>query len=326
MEEGELVVVDSASALYEPVMRITGRYQSFAKYENPILGFLCQSSGVATKAARISLSANGKTIISFGTRRVHPSLAPTIERSSVIGGMNSVSNVLGAKLLNLEPSGTMPHAFIICVGDEVEAWRLFDKALSKEVPRIALVDTFSDEKFAAIRAFQTLGSRLYGVRLDTPSTRRGDLKKIVEEVRWELSNRGGSKVRIFVSGGLDESEVEGLRGVVDGFGVGTSISAAPVVDFGGKIVELTEESGERRPVAKRGDLSGRKFVFRNPEILHDIVTLREHPPDKEHFPLLTPLLRKGKIVKDFKSIDEIRRRTSKLVRRASRTPPSLSWQ
>ncbi len=328
MEEGEVFLTGGDSALYEPVMQITGRYQTFAKYENPILGFLCQASGVCTKAARLSLAARGKTVISFGTRRVHPALAPMIERSSFIGGMNSVSNVLGAKLLGMEPSGTMPHAFILCVGDEVKAWKLFNEALPRNVPRIALIDTFSDEKFAAIRAIEALGRDLYGVRLDTPSSRRGDLKKIVEEVRWELSHRGGRNVKIFVSGGLDEKEVSDLRDVVDGFGVGTSLSAAPVIDFGGKIVEISDGRGKEIPISKRGDLSGRKRVFRDIRNFSDIVTLKNGITTRvatKYTSLLRPLLRDGKIVRRFLSPEELRERTANLVRRVSTTTPSLRW-
>ena len=60
MEEGQVFLTDPEQAIYEPVLRITGRYCDFAKYENPILGFLCQSSGVCTKSARMVLSCRGK--------------------------------------------------------------------------------------------------------------------------------------------------------------------------------------------------------------------------------------------------------------------------
>ena len=60
MEEGELFLTDPSLAIYEPVLQIVGRYQDFAKYENPVLGFLCQSSGICTKAARIAHAAEGK--------------------------------------------------------------------------------------------------------------------------------------------------------------------------------------------------------------------------------------------------------------------------
>lgn len=325
MSEGEVFLTDPNLAIYEPVVRIHGRYCDFAKYENPILGFLCQSSGICTKAARIVLAAQGKSVISFGTRRAHPALSAMIERSSYIGGIDSVSNILGAKLLKKEASGTMPHAFILCVGDEVNSWRIFNEALPKIVPRIALVDTFSDEKIAAVNAFQSLGKDLYGVRLDTPSSRRGDLKKIVQEVRWELKIRGGGKVKIFVSGGLDEQEVLELSQWVDGFGIGTSISTAPVIDFGGKIVAVEDGRGNEVPRAKKGDLGGVKNVYRNYDKFTDIVTLQARHDTTRYRPLLKPLIRNGKIIRRFESLDKIRNTTSKSIILATSNTPKLLW-
>ncbi len=326
MEEGEVFLVDPRSAFYEPVMSIRGRYLDFAKYENPILGFLCQTSGICTKAARVSLLAEGKMNISFGTRRAHPALAATIERSCLIGGLDSVSNVLGARLLRKKASGTMPHAFILCVGDEVEAWKIFDKAIPSDVPRIALVDTLTDEKFAAISALETLGNHLEGVRLDTPGSRRGDMKRIVQEVRWELDIRNGKNVKIIVSGGLDEQSILDLRDYVDGFGIGTSVSTAAVIDFGGKIVEVTDEKGSAQFRSKRGDLSGRKYVYRNTKTLNDLVTLSSRGPSKDYLPLLTPLIRNGKIVRKFLPVDDLKTRTKKLVKRISQAERSIDWK
>jgi nicotinate phosphoribosyltransferase len=327
MEEGEVFLTDPKLAVNEPVMRITGRYQDFGVYENPVLGFLCQASGVCTKAARLASLAQGKLIISFGTRRVHPALAPIVERSSILGGLDSVSNVLGARLMKRKASGTMPHAFILCVGDEAEAWRIFDRALPKDIPRIALVDTISDEKFASVLALETLGQRLYGVRLDTPGSRRGDMRKLIQEVRWELTIRGGADVKIIVSGGIDEGDVVELRDWVDGFGIGTSISAAPVIDFSCKIVEVQDgKTGRMVPRAKRGDLGGRKNVFRDPETMTDVVTTSERPPGRGYVPLLRPLLRKGEIVREFASLDDLSERTRALVKKASSGSPTLRWE
>lgn len=327
MEEGEVFLTNSQLVVNEPVLRITGRYQDIAVYENPILGFLSQSSGICTKAARLVQLAQNKMIISFGTRRVHPALAPLVERSSYIGGVTSVSNVLGAKLLKKKASGTMPHAFILCVGDEVESWKIFDNALPKDVPRIALIDTLSDEKIAAIKAYEALGKKLYGVRLDTPTSRRGDMKKLVQEVRWELKIRGGGDVKIIVSGGINENDVVELKDYVDGFGIGTSISAAPVIDFCDKIVEIEGKARGRRIFrAKRGDLSGRKHVFRNLRTFTDIVTVSERPPAKDFKPLLRPLLRNGKLVSAFRGLDELRERTERIINKVCSIEPTLRME
>ncbi len=332
MEEGEVFLTDPELASHEPIVRVMGKYQDIALYENPILGFLSQCSGICTKSARLVHLAKKKNIISFGTRRVHPALAPLVERSSYIGGVVSVSNVLGAKLLRRNPSGTMPHAFVLCVGDETEAWKLFDRALPKDVPRIALIDTLSDEKIAAVKAFEALGKKLYGVRIDTPTSRRGDMKKLVQEVRWELDIRGGKSVKIIVSGGIGEKEVIELRDFVDGFGIGASISAAPVIDFCDKIVEISSEQGKGKTQrifrAKRGDLSGKKNVFRslNRGKFTDVLTLKEKPLSSDYKPLIYPLIRNGKIVREFKKIDDLRRRTLGMVERVCAVEePVLRW-
>lgn len=231
----------------EPVLYIVGRYLSFARYENPLLGFLCHASGIASRAASIKLAAGDKPVISFGTRRVHPALAHVVERSAWIGGMDGVSNVSAAQALGIPASGTMPHSLIICFGDQVAAWRAFDEVLEEDVPRVCLCDTYWDEKLESIMAAQTLGDRLSAVRLDTTSSRRGNIRRIVEEVRYELDIRGFSHVGIFVSGSMDEHSVAELADIVDGFGVGTSVSAAPPIDFALDIVEK-----EGVPCAKRG--------------------------------------------------------------------------
>lgn len=240
---------------WEPVMEVEGPYQEFCVFETALLGLICQASGVATKAARVRICAGDKVVVSFGARRMHPAVAPMIERAAFIGGCDGVAVVASAELLSIDPMGTMPHSLVLLLGDTVSAVKAFDEVVDKGVKRVALIDTFNDEKFEAVRVAQAMGAALYGLRLDTPATRRGDFRRIFEEVRWELDLRGHENVRLFASGGLDEKEVSHLRPVVDAFGVGTAISNAPVVDFAMDIVEI-----DGRPSAKRGKWSGAKDV------------------------------------------------------------------
>ncbi len=240
----------------EPVMEVRGRYKDFCVFETALLGLICQASGVATKAARMKKAAGGKMVVSFGARRMHPAIAPMIERSAYLGGCDGVSVVASAELLNVDPMGTMPHSLAILLGGTVEAMRAYDEVIDKNVKRVALVDTTGDEKFESIAVAEAMGGSLYAIRLDTPGSRRGDFRKIFEEVRWELDLRGFKDIKLFASGGLDESEVAELSGVADAFGVGTSISNAPVVDFSMDIVEV-----DGVPFAKRGKMSGAKELF-----------------------------------------------------------------
>jgi len=291
----------------EPVLEIAGNYTDFAILETALLGLLCQASGVASKAARCRIAAKDKTVLSFGARRMHPALAPMIDRASFIGGCDGVSVIKSAEMLSITPKGTMPHALILVVGDAVKAFLLFHEVEPIDVPRIALIDTFGDEKFEAINAAEALGDNLSAVRIDTPNSRRGNFKKILEEVRWELDIRGFKHVKIFVSGGLDEYSILQLNEVADGYGVGTSLSNAPVVNFAMDIVEV-----EGKPIAKRGKLSGAKEVLRCPnchqtKIVPKHIDLKECPLCKKDYEyLFDTLIKDGKITKDIPSPQEIR--------------------
>lgn len=322
-DEGSIFVADGRGALYEPVMTISGRYRDFVEYENPMLGLLASSSSVSTKASRFRVAAGDRQVISFGTRRVHPALAPLIERGCYIAGFDGVSNVLGGKLLGVEPSGTMPHALVQVVGDQEKAWRLFDETMPKSVKRTALVDTFWDEKTESIKAFETLGKNLWGVRIDTPSSRRGNFRQIIEEVRWELKIRGGGAVKVFVSGRLSEEDVVQLKDIVDGFGVGTAVAYPPSIDFSAKIVEVREK-GKTYLRGKRGGLGGRKEVHRS-RGFKDTVAFHGSPPPKGSKQMLRQIIDKGELTVDFDSIDSIRERVAKELREVAQAQPSLVW-
>jgi len=257
----EVEAIPEGSVFYaeEPVMVVTGPYLAFGILETALLGLLCQASGVASVAARCKLAADGRPVFSFGARRMHPAISPMIERAAFIGGCDGVAAVKSAELIGVEPVGTMAHALILILGEE-RAWLGFDKVTDKRVPRVALIDTFQDEKFGALAAARVLGKKLSAVRLDTPSSRRGNFGAILREVRWELDAAGFSNVQIFVSGGITEDSIVELNRYVDAYGVGTAISNAPVVDFALDVVEL-----DGRPRAKRGKLSGRKHLWVCPE-------------------------------------------------------------
>lgn len=287
---------------YQPILEIEGPYLSFAVLETAMLGLLCESSGVATKAARIRSLAGDRLVVSFGARRMHPSVAPVIERAAFIGGCDGVSVVKSARVLGEDPTGTTPHALMLLVGDTVDAMLLFDRIVDERVPRIALIDTFLDEKFEAVRVAEALGERLSGVRLDTPGSRRGDFGQILKEVRWELDLRGFQHVQLVVSGGLDEKDIPVLRPLVHGFGVGTSIANARTIDFGLDIIEI-----EGQPVAKRGKMSGAKQVWRDPRTLENtILPLDAASPGKDDVSMLVPLIEHGRIVAALPSARDIR--------------------
>jgi nicotinate phosphoribosyltransferase len=308
MPEGTVFYPTDCRGVREPVMFIAGSYGDYCLLETPLLGLVCQASGAASRAARIKKAAGEKAVVAFGIRRMHPALSPMLDRAAYIGGFDGVSSLKGAEIIGEKPTGTMPHALMIMFGDQVKAWRAFDEVVSLDVPRVALVDTYCDEKVESIMAAEALKDRLYGVRLDTPGSRRGNFLEIIREVRWELDLRGYGHVKIFVSGGLDEEKVEALSEAgADAFGVGTAVSNAPTVNFALDIIEL-----EGRFVAKRGKLGGKKQVWRCMDCLVDLVlpfdSRKPECPEcgGEMEPMLKPLIQNGKVVAELPEPKEIR--------------------
>ncbi|ELY90282.1 nicotinate phosphoribosyltransferase [Natrialba hulunbeirensis JCM 10989] len=301
--EGRAVDVDALpdGLLFDggPVMRIEGPYLEFAELETSLLGFLSQPSGFATAALEARLAAPESTVLSFGARHVHPSIAATVERAALLAGLDGFSHVAAGELLGREAGGTMPHALMFCFGEgnQAEAWATFDEAVPEDVPRIALADTFWDEKSESLLAAETLGEDLDGVRIDTTGSRRGDFRHIIREVRWELDVRGYEDVAIFCSGGLGPDSIRELRDIADGFGVGSHITGADSVDFSLDIVEIAGE-----PISKRGKLSGVKEVYRTEAGGHHVALADRDAPD-DATPLFEPLVRDGELVREF-DLDE----------------------
>ncbi len=302
LPEGTIFPSKDNKGIPIPVMVIEGIYNDFTVYETPVLGLICESSGIATKSARIRKVAGEKTVLSFGIRRMHPAIAPMIDRSAYIGGCDGVSSLIGAETIGKKPTGTIPHALIINLGSGEVAIKAFDRYIDESVPRIALVDTYQDEKYEAVRAAEAIRDKLFGVRLDTPRSRRGSFPDIIREVKWELKIRGFENVKIIVSGGLDEYTIpELIEAGADSFGVGTSVSNADTIDFAMDIVEL-----EGKPVAKRGKFGGRKSVFRREEngrFVYEVVPSGSKSQGEE---LLVQVIKDGKRVYPEKNVDKIR--------------------
>ncbi|MDD3840619.1 MAG: nicotinate phosphoribosyltransferase [Clostridia bacterium] len=236
----------------ETLVRIKGKYSEFGIFETVFLGSLASSSGWATASAHCRTACGDKPFICFGARHVHPAVAPVMERAAVIGGADNASCILAAKMMNKEPSGTVPHAAFLIAGDTLKIAKAYDESMPENDPRIILVDTFKDEAEEAIRVAQFLGDKLNGIRLDTPSERGGVTPALIKEIRARLDLIGFENVKIFVSGGLTPDKIAILsESGADAFGVGSYISAAPPIDMTMDIKEV-----EGKPVAKRGRIPG----------------------------------------------------------------------
>lgn len=236
----------------EVVLRLEGSYVAFGIFETAILGMLASSSGWASAARECKDAAGDKPVVSFGARHVHPAIASVMDVAAMIGGADGCSSILGARLRGVDPSGTVPHAAALVIGDTLGVARL-QLRTAPAGGRIVLVDTFQDEAQEAVAVGRALGRDLDGIRLDTPSERGGVTADLVREVRGRLDQQGLEHVQIFVSGGLGPDRIRELSAAgADAFGVGHYISAAPPLEM---TMDLKEVDG--KPVAKRGRIPGR---------------------------------------------------------------------
>jgi len=238
----------------EVVLRVTAPYQSYGLYETAIDGILAHCSGWATAARECVEAARGMPVVSFGARHVYPAIAGIMDYSAIVGGCAGCSSVAGAKLAGIEPSGTIPHALILVIGDTVKATLAFDKHMPDSIPRVSLVDTFKDEAEESVLVAKALGDKLDSVRLDTPSERGRVTPALVGEVRARLDQAGFKKVKIFVSGGISVDRIRQFLEAgapVDGFGVGSYITGAKPLDITADLHEI-----DGKPIAKRGRIPG----------------------------------------------------------------------
>jgi Nicotinic acid phosphoribosyltransferase len=116
------------------------------------------------------------------------------------------------------------------------------------------------------------------------------MRAIIEDVRWELQQRETDDIDILVSGGIGVGDINRLRDVADGFGVGGAIADADPIDFSLNLVAV-----EGEPRAKRGVRSGAKTVYRDGYDDKVVVAGETAPGEK----LLKPLIRDGEKVRTF---------------------------
>ncbi len=243
----------------EVLMRITGTYESFGIYETVLLGMLASATGWATAAKECVEAAEGRGVLCFGARHVHPAIAPVMERAAKIAGCSAMSCILAAKLCGEEPRGTVPHAAILMAGDTVRLAKLYDAQVPKDEARIVLVDTFKDECEEALRVAEALEGKLTGVRLDTPGERGGVTPDLVREMRWRLDAAGYNNVQIIATGGLTPERIRVMNEAgADVYGVGSYITGGARRDM---TMDLKMVGG--KPIAKRGRLPG---IIPNPRL------------------------------------------------------------
>jgi len=220
---------------------------------------------------------------------------------------------------NLEGMGTIPHALENVMawkyGKEnavYEATKAFDRVISKEVPRIALVDYNNREVSDSLTCCRKLGESLFAVRVDTPGEnvmQRGEGEK--------LGYYSDGKFRTIV---YDEKVEIPINQTKYWFGTGVTVSGVyrlrKMMDESGfektKIILSSgfgKEEKVRAFVEAEEMLGTRLFdgllvgdVFGQPDIRFATMDIVEVGEDEQH---LIPVSKVGRKLRKNENLDKV---------------------
>ncbi len=353
VQEGTVVFPNS------PLVRVKGPLIQCQLLETPLLNIINFQTLIATKAARINLAAQGQPILEFGMRRAQGiDGAMAASRAAYIGGCASTSNVLAGKLFGIPVSGTHAHSWIMSFKTELEAFEAFAEVFPDHC--IFLVDTYDTINGVrnAIKVGEILrskGKEMMGIRIDS-----GDLAYFSNKAREMLDKAGFPEAKIVASNDLDEHLISSLKSQeasIDIWGVGTKLVTAfdqPALGAVYKLSAIELEDGTWEPKLKLSQQSIKinipgvhnvKRYFSNGKAVADMIYLEDQeinpknsmiidPVDPTHRKRLMPMyykeeillkaiFRKGKIVYQRPTLDEIRKRASEQLETLDKTHKRL---
>lgn len=249
---------------WEPVMHITGPYAAFSHLETLYVGVLSRRTRIATNTRKVVEAAWPRPVMFFPARHDHWMVQTGDGWAAHVAGAIGVSTDAQASWWGSEGLGTVPHALIAAFGgDTVAATVAFADAMDENVRLISLVDYDNDSVGTSLAVARALGSRLWGVRLDTGGQivdralhdemgdfdPRGVNPRLAVRVREALDREGFPDVKIVVSGGFGAEKIryfEEHEVPVDMYGVGSSLVRGSY-EYTADVVKL-----EGKPEAKVG--------------------------------------------------------------------------
>ncbi|HEY9677911.1 MAG TPA: nicotinate phosphoribosyltransferase [Drouetiella sp.] len=340
----DAVAEGSVVFAHEPIVRVKGPIVSCQILESALLNIVNFQTLIATKAARLRLAAGDKAILEFGLRRaqgVDGSVSATW--ASYIGGCDGTSNVLAGKLYDIPVKGTHAHSWVMSYDDELEAFQAYAKAMPNN--SVFLVDTY-DSLAGVANAITTgkwlkeNGYKFQGIRLDS-----GDFAYLSIEARKMLNEAGFADAKIFASNDLDEHIIQSLNdqgAQVDVWAVGTKLVTAYDQPSLGGVYKLTAVRKPGQDWHYKVKLSEQAVKISNPGIQQvrrfytedrngklfigdmifdeagsapessvivdpiDFTRRKVIPQNSSYVDLLKPIFRKGKLVYESPSAEQIR--------------------
>ncbi|MFV8418662.1 nicotinate phosphoribosyltransferase [Mycoplasma sp. CR] len=221
------------------VLELEGQYQEFGIWEGLIDGILTRNTSIATNAYHCVQAAKGKEVIFMGDRADHYINQEIDGYAARVGGITLVSTLAQKDPQIKEEAvfGSMPHVLIQGFnGDVVAATKAYHELFPNN-KLIALIDYHNDVITDALKVWNALGNKVWGVRIDTSKNmvdhmfdgeepQYGVNPEQIFRLRKALDQAGAKNYKIVVSSGFNAEKIqmfEELNVPVDYYGVGQSI-------------------------------------------------------------------------------------------------------
>lgn len=344
---GDIWAIPEGTVVFpgEPLMTVRARAIEAQFIETYVLMILNHQSLIATKAARLTRAAKGRSIAEFGSRRAQGGDAAILgARAAYIGGCAATACTITDEVYGVPATGTMAHSWVQMFDDEYTAFATYCRIYPHNAT--LLVDTYNVTESGipnAIRAFndvlKPMGITKCGIRIDS-----GDITYLTVKVRKMLDDAGWTDCKIVISNSLDEYLIRELirQGAqVDSFGVGERLITSktdPVFSGVYKLCAVEDENGNIIPKIKISENVGKittphfKKVYRlrgrdTGKAEADLICLYDEEVDDtkpieifdpehtwkrkvlENFtatPLLVPIFKDGALVYDLPALSDIR--------------------
>lgn len=263
---GDIWAIPEGTVVFpgEPLLTVRAPVMEAQFIETYLLMMINHQSLIATKAARLTRAAKGRSISEFGSRRAQGADAAILgARAAYIGGCNSTACTIADEAYGVPASGTMAHSWVQMFDTEYEAFKTYCEIYPNGAT--LLIDTYNVLESGlpnAIRAFKEVlwpkGIRKCAIRIDS-----GDVTYLTKKIRKKLDEEGLTECKIVVSNSMDEYIIRELirQGAeIDAFGVGERLITAksdPV--FGGvyKLCAMEQADGTIQPKIKISENVGK---------------------------------------------------------------------
>ena len=333
---------------HEPLVRVRGPILHCQLLETVLLTLVNFQTLIATKAARVCLSARDEPVLEFGLRRAQGiDGGLSASRAAFVGGCAATSNVLAGKLFGIPVRGTHAHSWVMSFDDELSAFQAYAEAMPNNC--VFLVDTYDtlqgvQHAIQLGRWLRERGHRMLGIRLDS-----GDLAYLSIEARKLLDEAGFADAYIVGSNDLDETLIASLKeqgAKISVWGVGTNlVTAADQPALGGvyKLAALRKPGGEWEhkiklseqsvKVTTPGILQVRRYYDESGAVVdviydellgigdgvmidpHDMTRRREIPTSTGFTDLLIPVVRQSEPVYEPPPLTAVQRRAKEELTR-----------